>query len=209
MDPIIDIVRVAQGRNHLEGHDIPDPGLTPEGKEQCATLRETYPYMSQVKLIVSSPLRRAIDTAKAFLPDDSPRVPQTQIVLLPGLQATSLRPSDTGSPESALQWEFGTAIDTSRLEGEDWYVKDRPESLETIGQRARRVRLFLRRCARKLKDGDRIVVVTHGAFAHFLVQDFGGPYIGQESGVWSNAEFRSFEFDAPQELNLGIPLREI
>ncbi|KAI0100035.1 histidine phosphatase superfamily [Nemania sp. FL0031] len=213
MTPILDIVCVAEGRNDINSHDIPDPGLTPRGEKQCAALRRNYPYTSQVKLIISSPLRRAIDTARAFSPTHSSYSGQTQILLLPELQETSARPSDTGSPLSTLKNEYGTHIDTSKLKSEEWYLKDFETdffpSLAKVEERAREVRFFLRRRANKLKDGDRIVVVTHGAFAHFLVQDFAGLNVGQGSGVWPNMGFRSFEFVDLKGQDIEAQLREV
>ncbi|KAI1150608.1 histidine phosphatase superfamily [Nemania diffusa] len=214
MGPIIDIVRVAQGRNDPEGHGIPDPGLTSAGEKQCTDLRGNYPYMPQVKLIVSSPLRRALNTAsKSFSPQIGSEVGQTQIIILPELQETSARPSDTGSPLSILQSEYGSRIDTSKLKSEEWYLKGPSTEffpiLAKVDKRASVARRFLRRRARKLKEGDRIIVVTHGAFAHFLTQNFAGLNVGRGSGVWLNAGFRSFEFVDLKGHDDEAPLREI
>jgi hypothetical protein len=92
--------------------------------------------------------------------------------------------------------EFGENIDTSEIKGEEWFRKD-PDtssfpSLAKVEERARVARARLRDLAQRFLDNDgRIVVVTHGGFAHFLVQDFSG------LGVWPNAGFRSFQFANP------------
>ncbi|KAJ8123050.1 hypothetical protein ONZ43_g902 [Nemania bipapillata] len=214
MGPIIDIFRVAQGRHEIEGHDIPDPGLTPAGEKQCTALRGNYPYLSQVKLIVSSPLRRALETASNSFPAQlGSQAGQTQIIVLPAIQETSARPSDTGSPLSTLESEYGTLIETSKIKSEGWYLKGPDtEFFPTLGKvedRARFARLFLRQCAQKLEEDDHIVIITHGAFAHFLVQDFAGLNVGRGSGVWSNAGYRSFEFVDLEGQDGEAPLREI
>ncbi|KAI1159105.1 histidine phosphatase superfamily [Nemania serpens] len=195
--PIIDIVRHGEGQNNVSGHDILDPGLTRTGKKQCGDLQDSYPYMDRVRFIVSSPLRRTIHTAyigfSGAISNDLPHV-----VLLPELQENSARPGDTGSPLSTLIDEFGFRIDTSELRSETWYHKGPGTpyfpSLAKIEERARVARVWIRNRARELNDGDRLVVVTHGAFAHFLVQDFAGLRVARGSGVWLNAGFRSFKF---------------
>ncbi|KAI1188232.1 histidine phosphatase superfamily [Nemania serpens] len=201
--PIIDIVRHGEGQNNVSGHAIPDPDLTRKGKKQCRKLRDTYPHISRVKLIVSSPLRRALHTAYIafFSGADLPHPLHPHVVLLPELQENSARPGDTGSPLSALVDEFGFRIDASELMsggGETWYHKGPGTayfpSLPKVEERARVARVWLRGRARELGDGDRLVVVTHGAFAHFLVQNFAGLLVGRGSGVWLNAGFRSFQF---------------
>ncbi|KAI1202070.1 histidine phosphatase superfamily [Nemania serpens] len=200
--PIIDIVRHAQAYNNIPGPKTLDPDLTHLGNKQCDKLRDSYPHMDRVKLIVSSPLRRTIQTAcTAFstaIAQDLPR-----IALLAELQENSARAGDTGSPLSALSTlveELGFPLDTSELRGggETWYHKGPGTayypSLKKVEERARVARVWIRNKARELDDGDRLVVVTHGAFAHFLVQDFAGLHAGRGSGVWLNAGFRSFQF---------------
>jgi hypothetical protein len=90
-------------------------------------LEETFPYQSSIDVIVSSPLRRTLDTALcSFKPAISRGV---KIVALPELQEISSVASDTGSEVSMLEKEFskqigpsGPIIDLSLLD-ERWYVK--------------------------------------------------------------------------------------
>jgi len=197
MPPIIDIIRHAEGRNNTESNQLRDPELTMQGIEQCKTLHDSYPHGDKVKWIYASPLRRTIMTAQLAI---RPLVGPGRIILLPELQENSARPSDTGRPKSELEREFGTdVIDTELLSGgEDWFKKT-PDtsafpSLARIEERARFARTWLRAVASKMADDERIVVVTHGAFAHFLVEDFAGLRPGRGSGVWRNTGLRSYRF---------------
>jgi len=64
MPTYIHLVRHAQGYHNLTAanHSLPDPDLTPLGKEQCAQLQKSFPYHSQVTHLVASPLRRTLYT---------------------------------------------------------------------------------------------------------------------------------------------------
>ncbi|KAI1113644.1 histidine phosphatase superfamily [Nemania sp. NC0429] len=197
--PVIDIVRHAEAENNVLGHETRDPGLTSEGKGQCQELRDSYPHMERVKLVVSSPLRRALQTTGiAFAA--AAEAAGTDVVLHPDLQENSARPSDTGSPLSTVLGECLFRVDATLMGGnERWYSKAGTGSryfpaLEKVEERARAARVWLRDRARELQDGDRLVVLSHGAFLHFLTQDFAGLDVNRGSGVWLNADYRSFEF---------------
>ncbi|KAI0397792.1 histidine phosphatase superfamily [Xylariaceae sp. FL0594] len=211
MAPIIDIVRHAEGRNNTEGHAMPDPELTDKGVEQAERLRATYPHGDKVKWLVASPLRRTIYTARIGI-RPLVRSGEMPILLMPELQENSARPSDTGTPLSELKLEFATGgsslspsmvISTRMMEedgGEEWFAKATPDSawwpsLAKVEERARTARNLFRTLARDLTGPDeRIVVITHGAFAHFLTEDFAGLKPNAGSGVWGNAEVRSYRF---------------
>ncbi|KAI1109946.1 histidine phosphatase superfamily [Nemania sp. NC0429] len=188
MAPIIDIVRHAESQHQIEGDHLRDPSLTEKGISQAVGLGETYPYMDDVKAIVSSPMRRAIQTTRLAF---SPLIKEKSMLILciRELQETSARPSDTGSPWQELRYEFGSDVDLSLLYGPEWY-KDTtgvhgPDPAR-VAERARQARVFIRDNARALGDCDRVVVVTHSQFVRVLIQ--GEP-------EFKNAEYRSCQFD--------------
>ncbi|KAI1813574.1 histidine phosphatase superfamily [Poronia punctata] len=205
MAPTIDIIRHAEAYNIISDQFL-DPVLTPVGIAQSLALRASYPYHHKVKRIYASPLRRTILTAQLAIPPTQ----KQPLILLPELQENSARPCDTGSPLSTLKREFragtgtGTVDTTFLLNNETWFLKS-PQtqyypSLYKVEARARIARERIRESARELADDERIVVVTHGAFAHFLVQDFADLKPGRGAGVWENAGVRSFQFNDRDEL---------
>ncbi|KAI2629467.1 histidine phosphatase superfamily [Xylaria nigripes] len=188
MAPIIDIVRHGESRHNVEknGDQLRDPSLTAKGLQQCEHLREVYPYMDQATHIISSPMRRTIYTSKIGF---SPLVSSgKRIVLLPQLQESSARPSDTGSPHEDLEAEFGDCIDTVHLY-EGWWHKEASSFYGhdpvKIAERARVARLYIRDVARSAGENDHIVVVTHRSFVQLLIQG---------ATPFRNAEFRSCRF---------------
>lgn len=174
MAPTIHLVRHAQGWHNLsvENETIPDPELTPFGKQQCAELRESFPYQSQISKLVASPMRRTIVTADLAFgrPDLLP------ITLLDTLQELADLPSDTGSEPEELKAEFGAKIDLTNVR-KGWNSKFDPASpfeptLEKIVARAKASRRFLRDLASGLDDDAHLVVVSHGAFLHWLSDEW-------------------------------------
>jgi len=221
MAPIIDIIRHAESEHNIypNGSYIVDPGLTPGGEDQASSLGRFYannnkdnPIMNNVTHIISSPMRRCIRTAQiAFEPllnDGDVSGSGKKILLLAELQETGVMPSDRGSSVAALREEFAPQVDTSRLDG-DWYLKTqssryRPD-VSLVEERAREARVFIRSLARrqaashisKRRDGKdrdaRIVVMTHGGFAHFLTGDYSG--LNEDYFTsYGNASVRSFRF---------------
>lgn len=97
MSPIVHCVRHAQGIHNLShaNHNLPDPELTPLGEEQARELGATFPSLRDVHLILSSPLRRAIQTALLAFP--SQIKDGLQVVAWPEVQEASDLICDTGS----------------------------------------------------------------------------------------------------------------
>lgn len=190
MPPTIDIVRHAQSRHNVEpnGDALRDPSLTVTGEDQAKALGSTFPYMRQVRRVISSPMRRAVQTAlRAFGPIIQER--SFKIVLVPELQEASARPSDTGSPPIELREEFGVVVNTEFL-ADDWWFKDASASYGArdqarVAERARKARLYIRSVAKTLNDDDHVVVVAHSGFIKHLIE--GAPRFG-------NAEFRPCQF---------------
>lgn len=174
MAPTIHLVRHAQGYHNLssEGEKMRDPGLTPLGEQQCADLRGAFPHLHDVKLLVASPMRRTLETCiRSFGCDDL-----YPIIALDCLQEVSNSPSDTGSAVSALHDEFGNKVDLSHVR--DGWTNKRAGSmfqplLEKLIARAKEARRALRELTR-LDSDIQMVVVLHGAFMHFLTDDWHG-----------------------------------
>ncbi|RWA10424.1 hypothetical protein EKO27_g4682 [Xylaria grammica] len=190
MAPTIHIFRHAESRHNVEldGHAIRDPELTTHGVVDAAQKSCQFEPMPKVKKIISSPMRRAIQTAGLIF---RPLIEEQgmKIILYPDLQECSSQPSDTGSPPDELRAEFGFAIDETHL-SDGWWYKGASESYggrsrEIIAERARQARLFIRNVAKSLNDDDHIVVVTHSLFIPHLIEN--GP-------KFRNAEFRSCHF---------------
>ncbi|AEO58779.1 hypothetical protein MYCTH_2306347 [Thermothelomyces thermophilus ATCC 42464] len=213
MPTYIHLVRHAQGVHNLcaENHALPDPDLTPLGKEQCAQLAKTFPYQGQLTHLVASPLRRTIYTCllsfePALRARDSSLVRRT-VVALPDVQEVSASPCDTGSDPSALAAEFGPGgqVDLS-LVAPGWNVKTGGSAfapvMDRLEARARRARAWLRELGRRFEAAHpgrdaHVAVVTHGGFLHFLTQDWDG--MNPQAGTgWANTEWRTYVFAEEQ-----------
>ncbi|KAI9827282.1 MAG: hypothetical protein M1832_005420 [Thelocarpon impressellum] len=190
MAPILHCVRHAQGYHNLSvaNHTMPDPDLTPFGKEQCKILAETFPHHDRVELLVASPLRRTLYTALLGFEAEVKR--GMQVIALPNVQETADVPCDTGSPPEKLREEFkGQPVDLSRVtDGWDSKQGEWAPTAQAIQRRARLARQWLR--ARPEKE---IVLVTHGGFLHYITEDWTDSNKFQGTG-WANVEFRSFAF---------------
>ncbi|KAI1131407.1 histidine phosphatase superfamily [Nemania abortiva] len=190
MPVTIDIVRHAESRHNVEhnGDALRDPSLTEAGTRQAVALGATFPYTTQVRRLISSPMRRAIQTGLLAF-GSVVEEKHLEVVLVPELQEASARPSDTGSPPLELREEFANVLNLDFL-SHDWWHKDASSSYGSrdqgkVAEKARQARLYIRSVARTLNDGDHIVVVAHSGFIKHLIQ--GAPKFG-------NAEFRSCKF---------------
>ncbi|EPE05777.1 phosphoglycerate mutase family protein [Ophiostoma piceae UAMH 11346] len=208
---IIDFVRHAQGYHNLckENWSLPDPNLTPLGEEQCKALKALYPYHDTVKMLVASPLRRTLQTA---LQSFEPAADRGLVVLaLPELQEVSALPSDVGSARSTLEKEFtADQVDLSRVQPA-WNYKGKGSpyavDLDALTARGRSARLSLRALTKGLGPDDRIAVVTHGGFLHFMTQDYDGMVPTRGTG-WQNTEWRAYEFADPTGADADAALKE-
>ncbi|KAK1832462.1 histidine phosphatase superfamily [Podospora conica] len=211
MPTTVHIVRHAQGVHNLSNANqlLPDPELTPLGEQQCARLRESFDRHDKITHLLSSPMRRTLQTTLlSFSPALDP--PSTlKVHAVPLLQEISTLPCDVGSKPEVLAQQFPT-VDFS-LCAEDWMDKapagpNAPE-YAALERRARSAREFIRDLGRGYEgEGEaEIVVVTHGGFAHFLTGDFEGSGDGGGTG-WGNAEGRTFVFEEGGED--GARLRE-
>ncbi|ROW03028.1 hypothetical protein VMCG_05811 [Cytospora schulzeri] len=201
----IHLVRHAQGFHNLTkiNEQIPDPYLTPLGKEQCATLCSQFPHHDRITHLVASPMRRTLQTCQlSFQPAVNAGA---RVIGQPLVQEVSMQPCDTGSEPEVLQAEFGAWADFG-LVHKGWNDKTSPGSkwkpdVRALEERAREARVWLRELGRKGiaegADHADIVVTTHGGFLHFLTQDWDGMDFSRGTG-WANTECRSYEFVEPE-----------
>jgi broad specificity phosphatase PhoE len=153
-----------------------DPGLTEAGFVQAAALTKTFPSLSSIGVILSSPLTRTIETTlAAFSTVLSKEEGAAKLILDPDLQERSDLPCDTGSDVAVLEAKF-PGLDYSAL-GEGWHAKTGAYTAddEAVAARAEGVRKKLLRLARELEasgsERKDVVVVTHGVFMKFLTED--------------------------------------
>jgi broad specificity phosphatase PhoE len=124
---LADARALPQGYHNLStaNHVLPDPELTQLGEQQCAKLRDTFPYHSQIELVTASPLRRTIHTALLSFQPVFQEHKDLKLILIPEAQETSDVPCDTGSDREVLQKEFvdrGLPVDIS-LVHDGWNSK--------------------------------------------------------------------------------------
>ncbi|KAH7090823.1 histidine phosphatase superfamily [Paraphoma chrysanthemicola] len=188
----IHFIRHAEGyHNLLETEDIPDPDLTPKGKDQCEQLATIFPFFDRIDLVCASPIRRALQTA-LISTEPYLRSGKRKILALPLAQEATDTPANTPSDISRLQDEFGHVVDFHRCLApyNDFNTKKGRWSPEGPALRARALELrkFLRS-----RDEREIVVVSHGNFLHYITGDIDDD--GKETtGWWKNAEFRTYRY---------------
>lgn len=210
---LISIVPKMAGRIHLVRHAESlhnvdknfsrlDPGLTSLGKQQAASLSDTFPHSNDVGTVISSPLTRTIQTTLLAFPkvldkryyekgvrEDKGIEGGAELVLDPLLQERSAEGCDTGSELKVLEGEF-PSLDFSSLP-DGWTSKEGVCAVddEAVESRASTVREGLRERVAKLKTerGERkdVVVVTHGVFMKFLSGD---KEIDLPKGGWKTFE---------------------
>ncbi|EED21485.1 phosphoglycerate mutase, putative [Talaromyces stipitatus ATCC 10500] len=198
MAPRVHCVRHAQGE-HNKGGDaylIPDPRLTEAGIKECQDLEARFPYQSSIDLIVSSPLRRTLQTALySFQPAIKRGV---RVVAVAELQETSDVACDTGSDVADLKREFAerrlvpmpSSLDLSQVP-ENWNKKTGKwaPSSDALISRARAARQWLMQRPEK-----EVVVVCHGGFLHYFTQDWSGIKAEEHASAWENCDFRTYRF---------------
>ncbi|KAF5245989.1 hypothetical protein FANTH_7079 [Fusarium anthophilum] len=188
MPKIIHLVRHGQAVHNLgEANNVlPDTDLTPLGQEQARSLISKHPELANVDLIVSSPLRRTLQTTLLAFSSQLER--GLQIVALPEVQEVSDMNCDTGSDISVIRAEFQQQpVDFSLVEP-GWEVKEGKwaPAIGSILERARAARQWLSE-----RPESEIVVVTHGCFLHFFTDDWVNS-VNPDGTDWANAEVRSY-----------------
>ncbi|KAI1363777.1 histidine phosphatase superfamily [Xylaria arbuscula] len=185
MPPTIHLIRHAQAEHNVDqDFTIHDPDLTSLGHEQCEL---AFKEWGNPVIVLASPLQRTIQTALGLFREYTSS--GRKIILVPGLQEVGNTPSDTGSPREKLESRFGNDLDYGLL-APDWADKTDKSliSEESIKERARSTRAFIRSIAQEYKDEDvSIVVVTHGKFLWYLTKNH---------DYWfKNVERRKYVFD--------------
>lgn len=171
---------------------VPDAPLTALGKKQAASLAtqsKVKELAQEADLVVSSPLKRTLQTTKLGWKDAIDRLGGlSKVVCLPQAQECNDFPCDAGSSKEVLEAdpEF-SGFDLSLLTP-DWTSKKGfwgPDPT-SIRLRAKWVRQWLRDRPEKT-----IVLVAHGDILRQLTCSKTGP-----SGyMWRNAEAMIYEFD--------------
>ncbi|KAJ5085739.1 hypothetical protein N7532_010510 [Penicillium argentinense] len=162
--PYLHLIRHAEA-THNPNHDttIPDPPLTATGIQQSKQLNEDFPYHKKVGLMITSPLRRAVqtaligfesclegryydhDTVNGDIRSNTPKGERVTLRLEPEIQAHSSRLCDTGSTPLVLQSEFPSLlwdeIELGRFPAKEGdFVAD----MENLERRGGRVKDILR-----------------------------------------------------------------
>ncbi|KAL3476406.1 histidine phosphatase superfamily [Aspergillus californicus] len=206
------LVRHAEG-THNPTHDttILDPPLTARGIEQSQELCRDFPFKDSVGLVMTSPLRRTLQTARLGFKDtldkkfyargvDVGVQNGAELLLEPDIQAHSARPCDTGSDISILRdefpdlpWDF-LSLNPVFPAKEGLYAADR----EALKLRGVRVQRRLEERFKELKGSNRpdIVVVTHGGFW--------GRVTGVESTAAGPAKWKTFMVSFDQESRMVV-----
>lgn len=130
MSPILHCVRHAQGVHNLShaNHHLPDPELTPLGEEQAGALGARFPALENIQLILSSPLRRAIQTALLAFPSKMGDG-GLQVIAWPEVQEASDLICDTGRDLLEIKAEFEKLpVDFTVVEP-GWHIKVRVRGL--------------------------------------------------------------------------------
>ncbi|WWD17045.1 hypothetical protein CI109_101482 [Kwoniella shandongensis] len=187
----IHLTRHAQAEHNVDDDcSIPDAPLTELGRKQSRELHKITKTGVQrtAELLVSSPLRRPMETLLLGYPDLKARLEKSDkpVILNDLLQEVNGYPCDTPtSPVSALAASNGgifSSLDFSTL-SPNYASKKGIYAPENASERARQVRNWLR----DREEGE-IVVVAHGDILRYIVD-------GQQSSrTWDNAESKVFTF---------------
>jgi broad specificity phosphatase PhoE len=196
MPTLIHLVRHGESEHNVtKDRNQRDPSLTKRGYEQASQLNKSFPRQDQVALVLTSPLRRAIQTAVTgfgtILDKSSPRPEGSsgiekgaRLEMYPDIQPGDDLPSETGSDREILEKEF-PGLDFSPLYP-SWPSK-RDKSDKSAGKETgKRVRRHLATLSKDLEGKERcdIVLVTHGFVKEILS--------GRDRSDWPRAGWKSY-----------------
>lgn len=181
----VHLVRHAESVHNIsKDFSQPDPELTSLGIQQAQQLIHSFPDAPRVGAIITSPLKRAIQTTlagfshildKRYFDTESGQGIENgaTLILDPDLQERSALPCDTGSGSEELEKAFPKL--GARELAQSWQVKEGLYSPadEAVEERAKRAISRIWAVGEGLKHQKRthIVVVTHGVFMKFLTRD--------------------------------------
>ncbi|PWW78002.1 phosphoglycerate mutase-like protein [Tuber magnatum] len=196
---IITLVRHGQAYHNVGSKcHLHDPYLTPLGEAQCHNLSKRFPSEPPVDLLVSSPLKRTIQTTLFGFKEQIES--GVKMEFLAELQGSSGMPCDTGSSHDVLEKEESfQGLDFSGLP-DDWTSKNGKWAPDphSVAERARVVRKWL-----KSRSEGHVVAVLHGGFLHYVTEAWASRGNPLDAG-WRNAEFRSFVFVDEDEDNASV-----
>ncbi|WVR06820.1 hypothetical protein IAU60_003856 [Kwoniella sp. DSM 27419] len=187
----IHLTRHAQAEHNVDfDYTIPDARLTELGKKQSRELHQLSKdgVQKTAELLVSSPMRRPMETMLLGYPDLKARLESQgkPVILLDILQEANGHPCDTPTyPIEDLKASndgIFSSLDFSTL-SPDYASNKGIFDPERVEERARQARLWLR--ARPEKE---IVVVAHGDILRCLATGH------KEGADWLNAEIKVYTF---------------
>ncbi|KAI8624961.1 phosphoglycerate mutase-like protein [Xylariaceae sp. FL1651] len=199
MPPTLVLIRHAQAEHNVEkDYSLHDPSLTQLGREQCVELRKGLledPLVQQAELIITSPMRRTIQTALDTLDWLIER--GVKIEADANWQENSHKPCDVGSEVSKIAEEFPN-IDYSTLDPV-WPDKTSPAGSQyhyTKTALLARAQIALKKLYERPEKV--IVVVSHSGFLRLAV-----------TGCWFfNADYRIFDFAATGSPEVSYQLEQ-
>ena len=165
------LTRHAEAEHNATGDSsIADALLTPLGEKQAQRLGLVTPELqSTVELIISSPLRRTLQTTEAGYKGAIERLNgHANVLCLPQLQECNDVPCDTGSHRSVLEAQEAFAKFNLEHLTPDWTRKQGFYAADSaaLEKRAQWVRQFLRE-----RPEQHIAVVAHGDFLRRLTDE--------------------------------------
>ncbi|WWC69952.1 uncharacterized protein I206_103896 [Kwoniella pini CBS 10737] len=195
------LTRHAQAEHNVASdYTIADAPLTYLGKTQSKELNEVTKdtFQKTAELLVSSPLRRPMETMLLGYPELKDRLEKEgkPVILLDTLQEVEAYPCDTPTyPISKLKASNNgifSSLDFSTL-SEGYASKSGIYNPKNASERARRVRNWLRD-----REENEIVVVAHGDILRYIADN------QQSSRPWGNAEVKIFTFAAEDDENASV-----
>ncbi|KAF2730304.1 phosphoglycerate mutase family protein-like protein [Polyplosphaeria fusca] len=207
MPPKLSLVRHAEGFHNVDGAVyIRDAVLTEKGISQCRNLRDNFPYHNAVELVLASPMRRTIQTAVLSFGPTLARA-DVPFLVIPQAQEASDLPCDTGHSLDELQKMLPQILpddfDVSKINmdavEDGWNSKTGYWAFEHVAlkQRAADLRSWLFR-----RQEQHILLVTHGAFLHYLTEDWTGDDPNRGT-AYLNCEVRQFQFTPSSTENVA------
>ncbi|GME66338.1 Ubiquitin-conjugating enzyme E2 [Neofusicoccum parvum] len=200
MPPTLYLVRHAEGEHNVNRrHHLRDPPLTPLGHEQCAHLRATFADSDKISIVLASPLKRTIQTAALCFGAALAR-PAVPFALVPLAQEVAANPCDTGFARAELEAALPALVgepapfDLRKVDfglvEEGWNSKAGvyTPSFPAVERRAASLRAWLRE-----RPEENVVLVTHGAFLHYLIEDW-ADYDQKKGTGFCNCEVRRYAF---------------
>ncbi|WWC61930.1 uncharacterized protein I303_104516 [Kwoniella dejecticola CBS 10117] len=195
------LTRHAQAEHNVASdYTIADAPLTYLGKTQSKELNEVTKntFQQTAELLVSSPLRRPMETMLIGYPELKARLEKEgkPVILLDTLQEVEALPCDTPTyPISKLKASNNgifSSLDFSTL-SEEYASKSGIYDPKNASERARRVRNWLRD-----REESEIVVVAHGDILRYIADN------QQSSRPWDNAEVKIFTFASEDDENASV-----